>query len=569
MDSISFQPLKFAAAVRWTAVAGLALSLQPLQPLQAQVRINELLASNQTTDSDDFFEFDDWIEFYNPGGIVNLAGYYLTDDPANPTLWQFPTTNPGLTTILPGGFLRVWCDRDLTQGEDHADFKLGGDGETLQLISPDGVTVVDEVTFGPQQTDISYGRVCDGCADWMFFPVPTPLATNQPAPQTTDVLYFNEWQAVNNGTMPNAAGQFLPWLEIFNPNPYQVWLANYTLILEGVGSYTFPTDSPALTTVPAGGFLLVYLDGTGVANHASFLWTPVIPAVNPVFQLLGPEGALVHQLSPAIAPADQSSGAVVDGSPTWINFNQPTPGVTNQLVFVPGGPVRINEVLTSNLTGIIDEAGQLEDWVEIYNPGPQAVDLAGYYFTDTFDDPMRWRVPTGIPEFTVVPAGGFRLFWADDDASQGWNHMTFRFSAVGEHLAFRSPDGFTVVDSLFLPALDPDVSFGRLTDGGLPWVQFLATTPEASNNGSAVGIGETQAPQLPQDPWLLFPNPCQSTGTYVLPTRTRIFDSSGRWVGDFQALSMWSPGAPGTYLMRNLDPQTQEEKRVRRICVVH
>jgi hypothetical protein len=217
----------------------------------------------------------------------------------------------------------------------------------------------------------------------------------------------------------------------------------------------------------------------------------------------------------------------------------------------------------------MDEAGQLEDWVEIYNPGPQSVDLAGYYFTDTFDDPMRWRVPTGIPEFTVVPAGGFKLFWADDDASQGWNHMTFRFSAGGEHLAFRSPDGFTVVDSLFLPALAPDVSFGRLTDGGVPWVQFLATTPEASNNGSAVGVGETPADSMFNSPWMRFPNPCLVGMSYSLPTRTRIFDAHGRWIADFQAFETWSPDAAGSYFMRNLDPQTTRESGVRRICVIN
>lgn len=559
-------PLKYNVATRWMVVAGLALSLLPMQ---AQVRINELLASNQNVDADDFFEFDDWVEFYNSGGIVNLAGYYLTDDPANPTMWQFPASNPGLTTILPGGFLRVWCDRDLTQGEDHADFKLGGDGETIQLIAPDGVTVVDEVTFGPQQTDISYGRVCDGCADWMFFPVPTPLATNQSLPQGTDVLYFNEWQALNNGTFPNAIGEFLPWLEIFNPNPWQVWLANYSVVLEGVGSYTFPVDAPALTTVPAGGFLLVYLDGTGVANHASFVWTEGNPVGNPVFRLLGPEGALVHEINPVIAPVDQSSGAVVDGSPTWVQFNAPTPGVSNQLIFVPGGPVRINEVLTSNLMGITDEVGQLEDWVEIYNPGPQAVDLAGYYFTDTFDDPMRWRVPSGIPEFTVVPAGGYRLFWADDDANQGWNHMTFRFSASGEHLAFRSPDGFTVVDSLFLPALAPDISYGRLTDGGLPWVQFMATTPEASNNGSAVGVGEWPLEQPLQDPLLRIPNPWLAGSTHSFDTCTRVYDSTGRWIGDFPAQSTWTPTVSGTYLLRNLDPQLAAGSGMRRISVIN
>ena len=43
--------------------------------------------------------------------------------------WQFPSTNAGLTTILPNGFLLVWLDNDSIQGEDHAEFKLSPDGE--------------------------------------------------------------------------------------------------------------------------------------------------------------------------------------------------------------------------------------------------------------------------------------------------------------------------------------------------------------------------------------------------------------------------------------------------------
>ena len=42
---------------------------------QAQTYINELMASNQEAVYDDFFEFDDWVEIYHEGGVLNLAGY--------------------------------------------------------------------------------------------------------------------------------------------------------------------------------------------------------------------------------------------------------------------------------------------------------------------------------------------------------------------------------------------------------------------------------------------------------------------------------------------------------------
>ena len=61
--------------------------------------INEVLASNSSFDYDDFFQFEDWIEIYNGGGILNLEGYHLSDDPDTLDKWMFPSTNPGLTTI--------------------------------------------------------------------------------------------------------------------------------------------------------------------------------------------------------------------------------------------------------------------------------------------------------------------------------------------------------------------------------------------------------------------------------------------------------------------------------------
>jgi hypothetical protein len=58
----------------------------------SQLYINEVMASNATTIVDNFTEYDDWIEIYNGGSVpVNLAGYYLSDDPQNLTQYQVPT----------------------------------------------------------------------------------------------------------------------------------------------------------------------------------------------------------------------------------------------------------------------------------------------------------------------------------------------------------------------------------------------------------------------------------------------------------------------------------------------
>ena len=164
-----------------------------LTALQAHTPVlNELMASNSLAVFDDFFESDDWVEIYNPGGLVQMAGYHISDDPTNLTKYTFPDSDPGSTFLTPGGHMLVWCDKDSVQGVLHANFKLSAENEGVWLTAPDGVTVLDSIVYPPQQTDISYGRSCDGCEDWVYFNVPTPEESNAEQILPTPTLYLNE-----------------------------------------------------------------------------------------------------------------------------------------------------------------------------------------------------------------------------------------------------------------------------------------------------------------------------------------------------------------------------------------
>ncbi len=125
--------------------------------------INELMADNETVIADPAGDFDDWIEIYNtsPTDTVPVGGLYLTDNLQNPYKWVLPDT-----TILPSGFLLVWCDDEVTQGKMHAAFKLRASGEEVGLYHHDGVTPIDTLTYPDQQEDMSWGRYPDGVDDW-------------------------------------------------------------------------------------------------------------------------------------------------------------------------------------------------------------------------------------------------------------------------------------------------------------------------------------------------------------------------------------------------------------------
>lgn len=162
-----------------------SLSIPFPTPLAGDVVINEIMAKNGSTAYDSNGESDDWIELFNTtASAIDLSAVYLSDDPANPTMWQFPFG----TAINAHGTLIVWCDNDPEQSGLHTNFKLSSNGENLVLT--DGTAnFLDQVVFGIQTEDVSYLRCPDAGA--FTFGAPTFNALNNcflGLDEQTDVL---------------------------------------------------------------------------------------------------------------------------------------------------------------------------------------------------------------------------------------------------------------------------------------------------------------------------------------------------------------------------------------------
>ncbi len=145
--------------------------------LTANIRINEIMASNSATLADEDGAFSDWIELYNPTlAPVDLTGWHLTDDPGNPTLWTFPATTLGAQS-----YLVVFAsdkNRDVAGSELHTNFKLSAGGEFVGLVRADGSTFSSQFApaYPEQFADISYG--IGPAIDTRYFPTPTPGTPN-------------------------------------------------------------------------------------------------------------------------------------------------------------------------------------------------------------------------------------------------------------------------------------------------------------------------------------------------------------------------------------------------------
>ncbi len=154
------------------------------------------------------------------------------------------------------------------------------------------------------------------------------------------------------------------------------------------------------------------------------------------------------------------------------------------LLTVPAGPAAsrlyINEYMASNDTSVSDEHGDHDDWVEIFNSGTEAVDMAAYRFSDDPDDPEPWSIPSGHPALTTIPASGRLLFWFDREPEEGPLHVDIRLDADGEWVLLMDPAG-EIVDSRRFHRQFSDVVEARTPDGADLWSYLATPTPGAPN----------------------------------------------------------------------------------------
>ena len=155
--------------------------------------INEFMADNETTVTDQDGDYDDWIELYNNGtSDFSLAGFYLTDDASEPDQWIFPDTS-----IAAGGYLIVWADKDEDQEGLHANFKLSKSGETI-LLSDTALAAIDMISFDQQLTDTTYARYPNGTGEFMFLLPTFGYENGTTTAQTTQTIILPEgWSGIS------------------------------------------------------------------------------------------------------------------------------------------------------------------------------------------------------------------------------------------------------------------------------------------------------------------------------------------------------------------------------------
>src|ERR1039458_2144753 len=280
-------------------------------------------------------------------------------------------------------------------------------------------------------------------------PPATPGAPNsiRPSLPAFPPLWLNEVQAENLTGITNRAGQRTPWVELRNPTTNSVSLLGLYLAnnYANLTQWAFPTNAVILP----GEFKVVFADGqTNLSTlselHASFTLSPGSGQIG-LSRINSGQPQVLDYLDYASLPANHSYGSSPDQQCFQRQeFFYPPPGASNNSP-LPPRTVFINEWMADNPTTLADPAdNDFEDWFELYNPGATAMDLGGYYLTDTLTNKFQYQVPNNHQY--VIPPHGFLLVWADNETKQNATnradlHVNFKLDKAGEAIGLFGADG--------------------------------------------------------------------------------------------------------------------------------
>jgi len=144
-------------------------------------------------------------------------------------------------------------------------------------------------------------------------------------------------------------------------------------------------------------------------------------------------------------------------------------------------------VQPNNVSGITDNLGEIEPWLEIHNSGAAVLNLDGYYLADNYSNLTQWAFPGGA----AINPGQFAVIWADGETNEtaGTNwHTSFRLNPTNGSIALSRSFGGApqILDYLNYDDVGTNRSYGSYPDGQLSFRQvFYFPTPGGTNNPAA------------------------------------------------------------------------------------
>src|SRR5436190_10821568 len=149
----------------------------------------------------------------------------------------------------------------------------------------------------------------------------------------------------------------------------------------------------------------------------------------------------------------------------------------------------LNKVQPENVARPLDNHGEREPWIEIYNAGATPISLDGFYLANNYSNITQWAFPAG----SSIGAGEFKIVFADGEPSEStateW-HASFRPQpGIGSIALSWTAGAPQVLDYLNYEDVRPNWSYGAFPVGQLFTRQaFYHATPGGANDNSPAPI---------------------------------------------------------------------------------
>lgn len=165
--------------------------------------------------------------------------------------------------------------------------------------------------------------------------------------------------------------------------------------------------------------------------------------------------------------------------------------------------VVINEICSNNFSVKHNENGKYCDYIEIYNPTMQDIQLDEYYLSDDKEMLQKYSL-----EGMTVASKSHLIVWLDQDKNTlapetvdvaGKQNNIFGISQDGEGIYLVKGREEKIVDYVYVPPLVYDTCWARIEDGKKQW-DVMETTAGTSNATAKVLLAQTlKKPQFSKE----------------------------------------------------------------------
>jgi hypothetical protein len=466
------------SGTEWQSGAGLIYHETATLPWPKNTELSD--ASHPYSNTKPSYYFRRVFNVADPSSFVSLKLRYLIDDGAVFYLngHELPRYNMPNGTITPTT-LASSNIADATTISSPVDIPVS------YLVAGNNVLAVEvhqNFGTGTTSTDVVFGVTLDGVQN---------VATTPPPPlRVTELMY-------NPSGSPNVNGDENEFVELQNVGASPLNLTGYRFtagIEFTFGNVTLAPGAKTVVVKDLASFQARYGDSIAVAGE----YLDSLDNNGEVIRLEDNKGVLIQDFtySDAWYPSTDGKGdSLVINNPladptSWVASGAwhastaalGTPGIDETTV-PPQHAVVVNEVLANSPTGA-------NDWIELKNLTGAAIDIGGWYLSDSGADLMKYRIPAG----TIIPAGGFVTFEEQStfgSAAQGAN--AFSLSSAGDDVYVSSSSTPGVLgayrDVAHFGASDPNVTMGRYTtsDSRADFVALSKSTKGADNAPPVVG----------------------------------------------------------------------------------